>query len=71
MKVWSWLRCGPQQGQAKFEVEYGHVQYENKVEITKKIHSLNFLGENNPKGVQKLSWKDHLLINTTCIGKLT
>jgi hypothetical protein len=34
-------------------VECGLWQYKNKVEITKGIHSLNLLGENNPKGVLK------------------
>jgi len=38
----------------------------NKIEITNGIHSLNFLGENNPKGVQKPSKKDHLLTNGAC-----
>jgi hypothetical protein len=52
-------------------MEYGLVQYENKVETTKGIHSLSFLGENNLEGVQKPSWKDHLPINKRCIGKLT
>jgi hypothetical protein len=42
-------------------------QYDNKIEITKGIQSLNLLGENNPKGVQKPFQKDHLLINT-CVG---
>jgi hypothetical protein len=28
-------------------------QYNNKAEITKGIHSLNLLGEKNPKGVLK------------------
>jgi hypothetical protein len=37
----------------KFGVECGPMQYENKVGTTKEIHSLNFQGENNPKGVQK------------------
>jgi hypothetical protein len=29
------------------------VQYENKVETTEGIHSLNLLGENSHEGVQK------------------
>jgi hypothetical protein len=47
------------------------MQYENKVETTKGIHSLNLQGENNPEGVQKPSQKNHLLINATCIGTPT
>ncbi len=53
-----WGGCGP-------------MQYENKVETTKGIHSLNLQGENNPEGVQKPSQKNHLLINATCIGTPT
>jgi len=41
--------------------------YENKVEIIMQVHSQNLLGENNPKGVQKPSQKDHLQINVACI----
>jgi hypothetical protein len=47
------------------------MQYENKVEIIEGIHLLNFQAENNPKGVQKPSQKDHLPINVTCIRTLT
>jgi hypothetical protein len=38
----------------QFEVECDFVWYENKVEITKGIHSLNLFGEKNLEGVQKL-----------------
>jgi hypothetical protein len=31
---------------------------------------LNLLNENNPKGVQKPSQKDHLPINATYVGML-
>jgi hypothetical protein len=50
-------------------VEYGLMQYENKIEIIKGIHLLSFLNEKNLESVQKPSWKDHLLISVTCIGK--
>jgi hypothetical protein len=46
------------------------MQYETKIKTTKRIHLLNFLGENNPKGVQKPSWKDHLFTNATYVRKL-
>jgi hypothetical protein len=36
-------------------MECDPLQYENKVERTNGIHSLNLLGENNPIGVQKPS----------------
>jgi hypothetical protein len=52
----------------QFGVECGLVQYENKVRTTKGIHLLNLQGENSPKGVQKPSQKDHLLINVACVG---
>jgi hypothetical protein len=55
----------------QFEVEYGHVWYENKVKTTKGIHLLNLLGENNFEGVQKPSQKDHLPINAPCVEMLT
>jgi hypothetical protein len=55
----------------QFGVECDHVQYENKVRITEGIHSLNLQGENNPKGVQKPSQKNHLPINATCVGTPT
>jgi hypothetical protein len=45
----------------QFEVECDLRQYENKAQITKGIQSLNLLGENNPKNVQKPSHKDHFL----------
>jgi hypothetical protein len=48
-------------------VEFDLVQYENKIETTKVIHSLNLLGENSPEDVQKSSKKDYLLINATRI----
>jgi len=44
------------------------VWYENKVETIVGIHLRNFLGENNFKGVQKPSKKDHLQINSTCVN---
>jgi len=47
------------------------MQYESKVETTKKIQSLKFFGENNFEGVHKPSQKDHLSINVTCIGMST
>jgi hypothetical protein len=34
--------------------------YDNKVEIIMGVHLQNLLGENNPKGVQKPSQKNHL-----------
>jgi hypothetical protein len=46
------------------------MQYENKVETIEGIHLLNLLGENNPKGVKKPSWKDHLSINVACVEML-
>jgi hypothetical protein len=55
----------------QFGVECGTVQYENKVVPTKGILSLNLEGEKIPKGVQKSSQKDHLLVNATCVGTLT
>jgi len=48
-------------------VECDLYQYENKAEIIEGIHSLSFLGENNPEGVQKPSQKDHLLTNGACV----
>ncbi len=39
-----------------------------KVKIIEGIHSLNLLGENNPKSVQKPSQNDHLLTDGACIG---
>jgi len=39
----------------QFEVECDLQQYEKKVEITKGIHLLNLLDENNFKDVQKPS----------------
>jgi len=68
--IWSWLKGKLLQRHVQFEVECDFVWYENKVEITKGIHLLNLLNENNPKGVQKPSQKDHLLTNVTCIGML-
>jgi hypothetical protein len=44
------------------------VRYENKVETTKGIHSLNLLGGKNPENGQKPSHKYHMLINVTCVG---
>ncbi len=44
------------------------VRYENKVETIEGIHSLNLLGENYFKGVQKSSQKDHLPIDAACVG---
>jgi len=55
----------------QFKVECDHVRYENKIKKIEGIHSLNLLGENNPKDVQKPSQKDHLLIITTCVGMPT
>jgi hypothetical protein len=71
VKARSWLRCGLFKGHLQFGVECDVVQYENKIGRTKGIHSLNILGENSSKGVQKPSQKDHLLINVTCIGMPT
>jgi hypothetical protein len=55
----------------QFKIKCDHVQYENKVKIIKGIHSLNLKGESSPKGVQKPSQNDHLLINATCIKMST
>ncbi len=44
------------------------MQYENKVETIKRIHLLNLLSKNNPKGEQKPSQKNFLLINVACVG---
>jgi hypothetical protein len=55
----------------QFGVECGLVQYENKVGTTERIHSLNLQGDNNLKGLQKPSQKDHLLINVTCVRMST
>jgi hypothetical protein len=52
----------------QFGVEWDLMRYQNKVGIIKGIHSLNLQGENNLKGVQKPSQKDHLPINATCVG---
>jgi hypothetical protein len=52
-------------------VECDLVRYENNVEITDGIHSLNILGENYFKGVQKPSQKNHLLINMAWVGMST
>ncbi len=46
------------------------MQYENKVGITKGIHSLNLQGENNSENVKKPFQKDHLLINAGCVKML-
>ncbi len=70
LKAWSWLKGEPLQGCMQFGVECDLMRYENKVGPIKGIHSLNLQGENNFKGVQKPSQKDHLLINATCIGML-
>ncbi len=43
----------------------------NKVGTIEKIHSLNFLGENNPKTIQKPSQNDHLSINAAYVGMST
>jgi hypothetical protein len=43
---------------------------DNKVEIIERIHLLNLMGENNPKGVQKPSYNDHLSTNGACVGML-
>jgi hypothetical protein len=59
----------PQQKQMQFEVEYGFMQYENKVETTNRIHLLSLMNEKNLENVQKPSHKDHLLISAACIGK--
>jgi len=48
-------------------VEFDLVQYENKIDATKVIHSLNLLSENSLEDVQKSSKKDYLLINATWI----
>jgi len=45
----------PFQEHMQLEAECDPEWYENKVQTTKKIHLLNFLGENNFKGVQKPS----------------
>ncbi len=66
-----WIRGKPLQGCMQFRVECDLVKHENKVGTIKGIHSLNLQGENNPKGVQKPSQKDHLPINAACIGMLT
>ncbi len=68
LKAWSWLRSVLLQRHVQFEVECDPMRYENKVETTTRIHTLNLFNENNPKGVQKPSQNDHLLINATCIG---
>ncbi len=68
LKTWSWLKGRSFQGHVQFGVECDLVQYENKVGTTKRIYLLNLQGENNPKGVQKPSSKDHLPINAACIG---
>jgi hypothetical protein len=52
----------------QFEVECDPMQYENKVETTKGIHTFNFLNKNNLEGVQNTSQKYHLPINVACIG---
>ncbi len=71
MKAWSWLKDELLQGHVQFGVECGPMQYENKIETTKGIHSLNLQGENNFEGVHKPSQKDDLLINVACIGMPT
>ncbi len=71
MKAWSWLKGGPFQGYMQFRVECDPMRYENKVGTTQGIHLLNLQGENSPKGVQKPSQNDHLLINATCVGMST
>jgi hypothetical protein len=48
-------------------VECDLVRYENKVGIIERIHLLNLQGENSPKGIEKPSQKDHLMINAICI----
>jgi hypothetical protein len=40
----------------------------NKVEISKGIHLLNLMGENNPKYVEKSFQKNHLPTNGACVG---
>jgi len=47
----------------QFEVEYGFMQYDNKIETTKGTHLLSLLNENNLESVQKPSQKDRLLIS--------
>jgi hypothetical protein len=54
-KFWSWLKGKPFQRHVQFRVECDPMQYENKVEAIKTIHSLNHLGDISPKGVQKPS----------------
>ncbi len=51
----------------QFDVECDLMWYDNKVEIIMEVHSQNLLGENNPKGVQKPSQKDHLQTNVACV----
>jgi hypothetical protein len=52
LKAWSWLRGRSLQGHVQCGVECDPMQYENKVGITKEVHSLNLQGENSPEGVQ-------------------
>jgi hypothetical protein len=66
-EVGSSLRGGPFQKHVQFKVICDLVRYENKIETTNGIHSLNLLGESNFEGVQKPSQKDHLSIDVACI----
>jgi hypothetical protein len=45
-------------------------QYENKVETIVGIHLDSFTNVNNFRGVRKPSEKNHLKINSACIGML-
>ncbi len=67
LKAWSWLRSGLLYRRVHFGVECDLVRYENKVGIIERIHLLNLQGENSPKGIEKPSQKDHLMINAICI----
>jgi len=71
LKARSWLKGGPLQGCVQFGVECDPMQYENKVRTTKRIHLLNFQGENSFEGVQKPSSNDHLTINVAYVGTST
>jgi len=50
----------------QFEVDCDLYQYENEVEITKGIHSLNLMDENNPMDIQKSSQNDRLSTYGAC-----
>jgi len=57
------------QGYVQFNVECDIMQYDSKVETIVGIHLQNLLGKNSFKVVQP-SNKDHLQINSACIGML-